>query len=666
MNKYELNIIPFNILTPNVKICFSDKSEFGYYKIYKDQLPKDYPVNNALDNYWWKKPDSNGDTTHQVNLIENKRFANVYFSFLIFNHFKKNDFVIDLNFVKDIRVWVKDGNPNNGFQRYMKYCLHLDNNELYKGNCIRLSYDGISLLSVVPLSELQDINLDDITRVKHGNSIVKYKDLNETQKSDTTKIYPFVNFYLWKYFGLKRDAPLSNKYKIYRGNIHSFYEKNLKGKEIDGTIKIYSSGFYNITEDKMCETPENSNLMLFGNNKTHYNAYYGIKEFGPLSKPENNNIKFIFVFKNTDKDYANKLFSYLSKGYKSFPGLKPFIGISCSLDIKKSIIITTENVVSEIDHHLSINDFEENIQYIALYITDIKKDEQDEEKLSLYYKIKKLLLSKNITSQVIYRENIENPNFNYFLPNISIAILAKLGGIPWRLYRPIENDLIVGIGAYRRKDVFIGNSFCFNNSGKFEGFNAYKNQDMNSLAESIKDSIISYIRENKNISRLIIHYYKTLNQENAKILNNLIYKLNLDITFVIVTISDTESKEYICFDTDYDGLMLKSGSFFMIKRNQYLLYNNTRYKAITGAKIDGFPFPIKIKIDSNDSDYIKNENIVHELIDQVYQFSRMYWKSVKQRNKPVTIEYSEIIAEMMYHFEDNNLPDFAKKTLWFL
>jgi len=54
------------------------------------------------------------------------------------------------------------------------------------------------------------------------------------------------------------------------------------------------------------------------------------------------------------------------------------------------------------------------------------------------------------------------------------------------------------------------------------------------------------------------------------------------------------------------------------------------------------------------------------LIDQVYQFSRMYWTSVTQQNLPVTVKYPEMVAEKYPHFETNNIPDFGKENLWFL
>ena len=86
----------------------------------------------------------------------------------------------------------------------------------------------------------------------------------------------------------------------------------------------------------------------------------------------------------------------------------------------------------------------------------------------------------------------------------------------------------------------------------------------------------------------------------------------------------------------------------------------------TGTRIDGFPLPIKIKFKSSNYEKINDINVVRELIDQVYQFSRMYWKSVRQRNMPVTIEYSELVAKMIAHFENKELDPFARNSLWFL
>jgi len=57
---------------------------------------------------------------------------------------------------------------------------------------------------------------------------------------------------------------------------------------------------------------------------------------------------------------------------------------------------------------------------------------------------------------------------------------------------------------------------------------------------------------------------------------------------------------------------------------------------------------------------------VKELIDQVYQFSRIYWKSVKQQNLPVTVKYPEMVAQIAPHFSGKDIPEAGKDTLWFL
>lgn len=105
---------------------------------------------------------------------------------------------------------------------------------------------------------------------------------------------------------------------------------------------------------------------------------------------------------------------------------------------------------------------------------------------------------------------------------------------------------------------------------------------------------------------------------------------------------------------------------FLFGYNTYLLCNNTRYSDAPIGKMDGHPLPIKIKIHSTDNEITQNTDELKKLIDQVYQFSRMYWKSVKQQNLPVTIKYPEMIARMIPYFEDKDIPEFGKNNLWFL
>ncbi len=139
-----------------------------------------------------------------------------------------------------------------------------------------------------------------------------------------------------------------------------------------------------------------------------------------------------------------------------------------------------------------------------------------------------------------------------------------------------------------------------------------------------------------------------------------------DIPVIVITINKTESKDLVIFDTKYKKLMPLSGTYLNIGDDEYLLCNNTRYPSKEPRGTDGLPFPIKLKFSANREGIIDNTETIKELIDQVYQFSRMYWKSVRQNGIPVTILYPEMVAQKVPFFENMDVPQFGKDNLWFL
>ncbi len=304
------------------------------------------------------------------------------------------------------------------------------------------------------------------------------------------------------------------------------------------------------------------------------------------------------------------------------------------------------------------------------YISPIPKDHATKAEKAIYYKIKELLLKHKITSQAIDAQKIKN-NVNYIfsLNNISIAVLAKLDGVPWRLDVPLRNELVVGVGAFRNIDEniqYIGSAFSFNNNGKFNRFECFMNNQIDELAGSIIRSVKEYASVNRNLQRLIIHFYKNISQKELEPIENGLKNLGINVPVYIVSINKTESHDIVAFDNNFDNLMPHSGTFINIGYNQFLLFNNTRYKNSNFNVKDGFPFPIKVKITCNKRELEKDYKVIKELLNQVYQFSRMYWKSVRQQNLPVTIKYPELVAEMFPHFEGHEIPPFGKDNLWFL
>lgn len=106
---------------------------------------------------------------------------------------------------------------------------------------------------------------------------------------------------------------------------------------------------------------------------------------------------------------------------------------------------------------------------------------------------------------------------------------------------------------------------------------------------------------------------------------------------------------------------------FQNKEHKYLLFNNSRYSdSPTFQSSESYPFPIKLKITSPTPEALQDTKMIKKLIEQVYQFSRLYWKSLRQQNVPITIKYPEMVAEIAPNFDNKEIPPYGKEILWFL
>jgi hypothetical protein len=288
----------------------------------------------------------------------------------------------------------------------------------------------------------------------------------------------------------------------------------------------------------------------------------------------------------------------------------------------------------------------------------------------VYYKLKELLLKKGVASQVIDSSKVfSTDKYFFFLPNIAIAILAKLNGTPWQLDTKLKSELIVGVGAFKNSAIdvqYLGSAFSFANTGQFNRLECFQKNQIEELAGLIIQKVREFANLNAGIKRLIIHFYKIMSKNELQPIEEGLKNLGLKIPVFIVTINKTESSDIVAFDMNWKDLMPISGTYINIGYNQFLLFNNTRYSSNNFNFSDGFPFPIKIKIYCTIKELAQDLKTVKELIDQVYQFSRMYWKSVRQQNLPVTIKYPEMVAEMLPYFDVNEIDDAGKDNLWFL
>lgn len=524
-------------------------------------------------------------------------------------------------------------------------------------------------------------------------TVTKYERLCKAQGSgkeiDFSKVFPVVNNRLAQFLGFEdeieeEDNPFvkKNRYKKYVAKITDFKGKYLCIADFRKLMPV-ADEFTTITAGRVQDT---SKKLVFGKNNYGVNQTDVVPQrginHGPFRHTDVSNIKLFLIAHEEQKQLGIDLYHYLKDGYGSgyshYSGLQHYLGLPFTM-MKGITFSSIDDPIPEINQKLGTMQFAPpNDKYIAIYLTPISKNTKNTNQKAIYYRIKELLLYNDIALQCIETDKMtahleedkrkKRSGFTYTLQNMSIAINAKLGGTPWRIAVPEKRELVIGVGAFKNMDTnvqYIGSAFSFDNTGSFNSFEYFHKDELQELTGSIQNAVINFRNLIEEPSRLIIHYYKDMSESEVEVIERALYDLDIDIPIYVVTINKTESEDVIVFDKSSADLMPYSGRFVNLGRNTYLLCNNTRYE--NGKTPEGYPFPVKLKIHSPNAGETLEQNIIAGLIDQVYQFSRIYWKSVRQQNLPVTIKYPEMVAQIAPYFTGGDIPEnMGRDNLWFL
>ena len=676
MENLKINIIPFKHPSVKKEFGFYKEKKDGFYPIHRVELPNELWDTQKEEvvkskHYYTNFKDTEDCTLKtKVDFSLSTKFAKHYYTQMVYHYFASIADAIQMNYVKDIEVWFLDNKASTtAFKTYNIFTLKIEFSGLTKSPALLLSYDGTTKIATTSINNI-NIAPDYFKTVVYNKEIFKFKELSEEAKQNLEQVYPLLNIPIKNHLNIPHSVPKKgNRYKPYFNYINDFYINYLNTEEFRNILPLDKKGFFTIPEKEIHHTHNNSNNLRFFKG-TEIDPRVGMRKMGPYKSSDHPNVQFFFIYHKPDrKEYVTPLYGYFLNGYKGyFPSLKDHIKQPFLMDDKDTSLAfeSTITAVKELKHHLINLEKTPNTRYVAIYVSPIHKEDQDNKQL--YYQVKEELLKHEITSQVIYKESINNAYFGAFLENITPALLAKIDGIPWRLDRELKQELIVGVGAFKSMETktrYVGSAFCFNNKGEFKGFDCFRDNEFDLIAGAIGKQILKFIVDNdRQVERLIIHYYKPISKDEIDPIQNVLKTLGLTIPVIIITINKTESNDYVAFDTSSEALMPLSGTIIEIAKLKYLLFNNAKYSTEGTAK--DHPFPVKLNLFCTQEEYLQEIAVVKELIDQVYQFSRMYWKSVKQQNLPVTIKYPEMVAQIFPHFEGDKLPDFGKNNLWFL
>lgn len=678
-----LNILPFTIAPGKKTFAFYKEWFQGAYAVYisEELLPVvqhfHKPDPAKAETQWLYSdfmPLRDGGIELEIDLAVHLQFAEHYYRFLISNYFRDIAPIMRRNFTQEVELWMLDTTwKGKDYNQYYKFTLAVQHS-VNKTPELIVSYDGNSRVLKKSMAELPGLDTLIYRWMNYKGLLYHWgESFPDEALRNQHEVFPVISNELGT--ELEIIFPRSdrnNRYPTFFKLITGFYAKYLNNDEFRKVIPLSPDGFIVKNEGGFKRIDSSASLLEYGNGGTGTDPYNDIKKHGPYKTIEApHNIKLFFVYQKSDEKIVEALKHCFDNGLNNAKSLNDFIKLPYSYKDEWNISFNNLNeAVKTCYHALENRQKEHNVRYVAVYISPVNKALATFDEKRIYIRLKEMFLFYGYQSQVINNETVLRSDFNFSLPNIQIAILAKLGGVPWRLNREPAQELIVGIGASKvrfAKSKMLGSAFCFDNDGKFRHFDCFPADDTQALSASIRLALLDFRSKNLGAKRLVIHFYKLMSKKELKPVLDMLYELKVDIPVIILTINKTVSKNILAFDIAAPETMMPlTGTYVQIAERQYLLYNNIRYTNTSYVKKTKYQFPVKIKMTSTRLELLDDPALVDLLIDQVYQFSRMYWKSVAQQNLPVTILYPQMVAEIFPFFKTPILSDSGKETLWFL
>ena len=322
------------------------------------------------------------------------------------------------------------------------------------------------------------------------------------------------------------------------------------------------------------------------------------------------------------------------------------------------------------------------------YVIITKKGAKDDPG-SAYYRIKKVLISHNILSQIVTTETLTDPRkmSKITFRNIALGIFVKIDNIPWYLQKPItleeesKETIIIGVGITSlKRDVFSREAYRY--VGYFSFYNSlgvWKRlrplfSSLDEIEERIRQSLIDGINQtvSEQVDKLdvIIHYSgKDVRKSEEEIILNTLaeyaMETGIEVNYAIVRL--IKSPVYRLFSTHNYGYA-PMGTYVDFENNLVLI-NTTGLLGRRATPI-GVNTPILASI--RDTNLDVNPQFVHKIVYSVVGLSRMNWRGVNAFNfEPATTKYAREIAYILARlgneiYQKQEVLRFIQDKMWFI
>jgi hypothetical protein len=293
-----------------------------------------------------------------------------------------------------------------------------------------------------------------------------------------------------------------------------------------------------------------------------------------------------------------------------------------------------------------------------------------------YIHSKSLLLVAGIPVQEVRLATINQSKneLQYTLQNVTVALYAKMNGVPWTVDHDltIHDELVIGVGTcelsgsrFTERQRFVGITTVFRGDGNYLLGNLSKDCTYDEYPSVLRDSTLSILQEIKNRNdwqpgdtvRLVFHAAKPLKDVDvANIIAECVAQVGNEqnVEFAFLTIS--HDHPFTMLDKSQQGVSVKESErkgIYAPERGTILqLGRYTRLLSTNGSKLikrSSTPLPTPLLI------HLHPQSTYYDLTylsEQVLKFTSLSWKSLLPASDPVTIYYSKLIAGLLARLQN--------------
>ena len=312
-----------------------------------------------------------------------------------------------------------------------------------------------------------------------------------------------------------------------------------------------------------------------------------------------------------------------------------------------------------------------------------------------YLHAKSLLLMAGVPSQEMRVSTMRQPagTLAYTLQNASVALYAKLNGVPWTVdhHLPIADEIVVGIGIaelaasrYHDRQRYMGVTTVFRGDGNYLLGNLSRECSFEEYPQMLRASVQDVLAEIKQRNgwkpgdtvRVVCHTSLPMRERHLdRLIADCVATVGAEqnVEFAFLTVGDRQP--FTMLDPGQPGKQARGqhkGAFAPERGTIVQISPTQRLLAITGPdliKRPGAPLPRQLHVRLHPASTFRD---LDYLTEQVLKFTSLSWRSTLPAGRPVTIYYSELMADLLARLRA--VPDWSpallntrlKYSRWFL